>query len=96
MFEGFSIRALSAAHGVEQTRKLLGMNWHRVEAIKNQAVERALKRRKENKQLAVAGDNHLPGRKFQWLADQENLPQHYSERFEVLRNPDLKEFASGL
>jgi hypothetical protein len=42
MLEVFSIRALSAAHGVEQTRKLPGMNWHQMETIKNRALERRL------------------------------------------------------
>jgi len=40
------IRVLTAARGVEEARKLLGMNWHQVEAIKTRVVERGLKRRK--------------------------------------------------
>ena len=47
LFEGFAIRVLQAARSVEEARKLLGLNWHQVEAIKTRAVERGLARRKE-------------------------------------------------
>ena len=47
MFEAFSIRVLTAARSVEEARKLLGLNWHQVEAIKKRAVERGLSRREE-------------------------------------------------
>jgi len=47
MFEAFAIRVLKAARSVEEARKLLGLNWHQVEAIKTRAVERGLARRKE-------------------------------------------------
>ncbi len=47
MFEAFAIRVLIAARSVEEARKLLGLNWHQVEAIKVRAVERGLKRREE-------------------------------------------------
>ena len=46
MFEAFSIRVLQAARSVEEARKLLGLNWHQVEAIKARAVARGLSRRK--------------------------------------------------
>jgi transposase len=36
-----------AARSVEEARKLLGLNWHPVEAIKKRAVDRGLSRRKE-------------------------------------------------
>jgi transposase len=49
MFEAFAIRVLIAARSVEEARKLLGLNWHQVEAIKSRAVERGLKRREEVK-----------------------------------------------
>lgn len=49
MFEAFAIRVLIAARSVEEARKLLGLNWHQVEAIKGRAVERGLKRREEVK-----------------------------------------------
>jgi len=45
MFEAFAIRVLLAARSVEEARKLLGLNWHQVEAIKTRAVERGLMRR---------------------------------------------------
>jgi len=47
LFEAFAIRVLTAARSVEEARKLLGLNWHQVEAIKARAVERGLARRKE-------------------------------------------------
>lgn len=47
MFEALAIRVLTAARSVEEARKLLGLNWHQVEAIKSRAVERGLKRREE-------------------------------------------------
>lgn len=47
LFEAFAVRVLQAARSVEEARKLLGLNWHQVEAIKARAVERGLSRRKE-------------------------------------------------
>ena len=47
LFEAFAVRVLIAARSVEEARKLLGLNWHQVEAIKKRAVERGLSRRKE-------------------------------------------------
>jgi len=47
LFEGFAIRVLQAARSVEEARKLLGLNWHQVEAIKARAVKRGLSRREE-------------------------------------------------
>ena len=47
MFEAFAIRVLIAARSVEEARKLLGLNWHQVEAIKKRAVERGLARRSD-------------------------------------------------
>jgi transposase len=40
LFEAFAVRGLMAARSVEQARKLLGLNWHPVEAIKKRAVDR--------------------------------------------------------
>jgi transposase len=48
LFEAFAVRVLIAARSVEEARKLLGLNWHQVEAIKTRAVERGLSRRKED------------------------------------------------
>lgn len=47
LFEAFAIRVLQAARSVEDARKLLGLNWHQVNAIKQRAVERGLARRQE-------------------------------------------------
>jgi len=47
LFEAFAIRVLTASRSVEEARKLLGLNWHQVEAIKARAVQRGLARRKE-------------------------------------------------
>jgi len=47
LFEAFAIRVLAAARSVEEARKLLGLSWHQVEAIKARAVQRGLTRREE-------------------------------------------------
>jgi len=47
MFEVFAIRVFTAAHSVEEARKLLGVNWHQVDASKARAVGRGLARRQE-------------------------------------------------
>lgn len=47
LFESFAIRVLKAARSIEEARKLLGLNWHQVAAIKARAVERGLARRKD-------------------------------------------------
>jgi transposase len=46
LFESFAIRVLQSARSVEEARKLVRLNWHQLEAIKQRAVERGLKRRK--------------------------------------------------
>ena len=45
LFEGFVARVLQAARSIEEARKLLGLNWHQVNAIKARAVQRGLSRR---------------------------------------------------
>lgn len=47
LFEAFAIRVLQSARSVEEASKLLGLNWHQAEAIKQRAVERGLARRTE-------------------------------------------------
>lgn len=47
LFEAFAIRVLTAARSVEEARKLLELNWHQVEAIKERAVQRGLSRRED-------------------------------------------------
>lgn len=54
MFEAFAIRLMQAARSVEEARKLLGLNWHQVDAIKGRAVERGLARRKDS-EIAYLG-----------------------------------------
>ncbi len=49
LFEAFAIRVLNAARSVEEARKLLGLNWHQVDAIKARAVKRGLARRQATK-----------------------------------------------
>ena len=38
LFEGFAVRVLQAACSIEEARKLLGLNWHQVNAIKTRVV----------------------------------------------------------
>ena len=45
LFEGFAVRVLQAARSIEEARKLLGLNWHQVNAIKARAVQQRLSRR---------------------------------------------------
>jgi len=47
--EAFAVRVLKAARSVEEARKLLGLNWHQVDAIKARAVERGLAKRKDTR-----------------------------------------------
>lgn len=44
-FEAFAIRVLQAAASVEQTRRLLRLDWHSAQAIMSRAIERGLERR---------------------------------------------------
>ena len=45
LFEGFAVRVLQAARGIEEARKRLGLNWHQVNAIKACATQRGWSRR---------------------------------------------------
>jgi len=49
LFEAFAMRVLKVARSVEEARKQLGLNWHRVDAIKARAVERGLARRQKTR-----------------------------------------------
>jgi len=62
MFEAFAIKVLLASKSVESARKLLGLNWKQVEAIKNQAVNRGLERR-SNKNIDYLGVDEKQFRK---------------------------------
>jgi len=48
LFESLAIRVLQAARSIEEARKLLKLNWHQVNSIKDRAVERGLKRRSQD------------------------------------------------
>jgi len=56
LFEAFAIQVLLCARSVEEARKLLGLNWHQVEAIKQRAVARGLARRDEEAIVYVGID----------------------------------------
>lgn len=45
LFEAFAVAVLKASKSTEDARKLLGVNWHQLQKIMNQAVERGLARR---------------------------------------------------
>ena len=47
LFEDYAIDVLIAGRSVEEARKLLGVNWHQLNGIKQRAVARGLKRRKK-------------------------------------------------
>lgn len=49
LFEAFAIQVLLASRSVEEGRKLLKLNWHQLEAIKQRAVARGLNRRRATK-----------------------------------------------
>lgn len=56
LFEAFAIKLLLAARSIEEARKLLGLNWHQLNDIKAQAVERGLARRTEERVRHVGID----------------------------------------
>ena len=45
LFEAFAVKVLEASKSTENARKLLGVNWHQLQKIMSQAVERGLARR---------------------------------------------------
>ena len=45
LFEAFAVAVLQASKSTEDARKLLGVNWHQLQKIMTQAVERGLARR---------------------------------------------------
>jgi transposase len=47
-------------------------------------------RKQENRALQAQGDKSLTGSKYLWMYSAENLPERHQERFDVLRNDDLK------
>lgn len=55
-FENHSIDVLMASRSVEEARKLLGLNWHQLNFIKQRAVNRGMSRRVSGKVSAVGID----------------------------------------
>jgi transposase len=49
-----------------------------------------LVRKKENRELLLAGDPTLKGSKYRWLYREKNLPEKHRDRFEELRSLHLK------
>lgn len=47
LFEGHAIEVLQASRNIEEARKLLSINWHQAQSIMKRAVERGLRRRKD-------------------------------------------------
>ncbi|MGH7472099.1 MAG: transposase, partial [Longimicrobiales bacterium] len=47
-------------------------------------------RKREHKALRAAGDDTLTKTKYLWVYAEENLPERHRERFEALRDADLK------
>lgn len=54
----------------------------------NKAVDKV--RRQEFKGLTEDGDNRLIGTRYYWLVNAENLHEDHGERFDALRDSDLK------
>lgn len=71
LFEAFAIRVLQAARSVEEARKLLGLNWHQLEAIKQRAVERGLSRRRATKirYIGIDEKSHRKGHQYVTLVN---------------------------
>lgn len=57
-----------------------------------QHVSRAVDtvRKQEHRKLRASGDETLAGSKYLWLYSYENLPEKHHERFDELRDSDLK------
>lgn len=73
LFEAFAIQVLLSARSVEEARKLLGLNWHQVEAIKRRAVERGLARRAEEPIAYVGIDEKQFRRGHSYLSNLVDL-----------------------
>ena len=68
-------------------RKIVFDRFHVMQQL-TKAVD--LVRKAEHRALLANNDRSLVGSKYVWLYSEENLPAHYSERFEELRALDLK------
>lgn len=71
----------------EAAKKVVYDRYHIV-AMLNRAVDQV--RRQEAKELKREGDETLKGSRYLWLYGEENLPEKQQERFESLRELELK------
>jgi transposase len=62
LFESFALRVLQVARSVEEARRLLGLNWHQLEAIKRRGVARGLSRRQATKIRYLGIDEKSKGK----------------------------------
>jgi transposase len=62
LFESFALRVLQIARSVEEARRLLGLNWHQLEAIKRRGVARGLSRRRATKIRYLGIDEKSKGK----------------------------------
>jgi transposase len=74
-------------HLPEADQKIVFDKFHIAQHLTD-AVDRV--RRKEHKELRVAGDNRLKGTRFQWLRNPSNMAQKEKLEFSVLRQAHLK------
>lgn len=76
MFEAFAVAVLQASTSVEAARRLLGLNWRQVDAIRTRAVERGLERR-ENEPVAALGiDEKSFGKWHRYVSILSDLDRH--------------------
>jgi len=68
MMEAFAVQVLLASSSVQAARKLLGMNWHQVDAIRQRAVERGLSRRPSESIEYVGMDEKNFGRGHSYVS----------------------------
>jgi len=71
----------------ESAKKVVYDRYHIV-AMLNRSVDQV--RRQETKELKKVGDDTLKGSRYLWLYGKENLPKEQQERFESLREIELK------
>lgn len=74
-------------HLPEADQKIVFDKFHIAQHLTD-AVDRV--RRKEHKELRVAGDNRLKGTRFQWLRNPSNMAQKEKLEFSALRQAHLK------
>jgi transposase len=82
-----SFRSAVDATIPEAAKKVVYDRYHIV-GMMNRAVDQV--RRQEAKELKREGDETLKGSRYLWLYGEENLPEKQQERFESLRELELK------